>query len=328
MIRAMIFQPDGKLRADQGMMEVAFALQDPNALVWVDFQANPVKEDEEILKNLFKFHPLAIDDALAESHVPRVDDWRDYLYIVLHAVCMKNTAEVELQTLELDIFLGSNFMVTHHDDEIPSVEHLWMTLQRDERHFRHGVDHLLYRLVDDVVASYMPVIDRLDDEIDNMEEEIFNRPAAGTLERIFAVKRAILYLRRIIGPQREALNRLARDNFPVIDDHERVYFRDVYDHLVRLTDITENIRDMVAGSLDTYLSVTNNRMNDIMKTLTVITTIFMPISFIAGFFGMNFFQPSVPLGIWTGWPAFYLTMLIIFLTPLGMLFWMRHRKWM
>ena len=119
-----------------------------------------------------------------------------------------------------------------------------------------------------------------------------------------------------------------RDEYDVIDEHERVYFRDIYDHLVRLYDITENIRDLVAGSIDTYLSVTNNRMNDIMKTLTVITTIFMPISFIAGFFGMNFFQPSAPLNVWTGWPAFILTMLILLLTPLAMLSWMRHKKWL
>ena len=209
MIRTMIFQPDGKLRTDQGVMDVAFAMQDPDAMIWMDFQANPPEEDEAMLLKTFNFHPLAIEDALQQAHVPRVDDWRDYLYIVIHAVQLTNGKDLDLTTLELDVFLGKNYMVTHHDDEIPAVEHLWTTLQGNERHFRHGIDHLLYRLIDDVVASYMPVIDHLDDEIDDMEEEIFNRPSPRTLERIFAAKRAILHLRRIIGPQREALNRLA-----------------------------------------------------------------------------------------------------------------------
>ncbi len=130
--------------------------------------------------------------------------------------------------------------------------------------------------------------------IDQTEDEVFDNPTPQTLERIFSLKRAVLHLRRVIGPQREVLNRLARDDFAVIDPRTRVYFRDVYDHLVRLHDITESIRDLVSGALDTYLSVINNRMNDIMKTLTVITTLFMPISFLAGFFGMNFFVPVPP----------------------------------
>jgi magnesium transporter len=136
-------------------------------------------------------------------------------------------------------------------------------------------------------------------------------------------------LRRIISPQREVLNKLARDDYPVVDAKDRIYFRDVYDHLVRLHDISESMRDLVGGALDTYLSVINNRMNDIMKTLTVITTMFMPISFIAGFFGMNFFQPVSPgLMPWTNTLAFVLMLLVVILTPVSMYWWAHKKGWM
>jgi magnesium transporter len=135
-------------------------------------------------------------------------------------------------------------------------------------------------------------------------------------------------LRRIVAPQREVLNKLARGEYDVIDEERRVFFRDVYDHLVRMHDIIEGLRDLVSSALDTYLSVVNNRMNDVMKALTVITTLFMPLSFLSGFFGMNFFQPVVSLNAWTGSLAFGLTLGAMALLPAGMYLWMRRRAWM
>jgi magnesium transporter len=303
-------------------------LQDLQGVLWVDFEGTPPESDEPLLLQVFGFHPLAIDDALQESHVPKVDDWGEYLYIVLHSVAFDETDGGRLDTLELDVFLGENYMVTHHDQPLAAIERVWDLSQRDERHVRNGPDYLLYRLVDEVVASYMPVVEQIDEAIDLAEDQIFARPTPYTLERIFTLKRATLHLRRIIGPQREVLNKLARDDYQVIDSEARVYFRDVYDHLVRLHDISESVRDLVGGALDTYLSVINNRMNDIMKTLTMITTLFMPISFIASFFGMNFFQPARPLTGWTDMPAFTLTMILMIVTPFIMFLWARRRGWM
>jgi magnesium transporter len=173
----------------------------------------------------------------------------------------------------------------------------------------------------------MHVVESLDERVDEVEAQIFNGVNPRTPERIFALKRAIMYLRRIIDHQREVLNKLARDDYEVIDAQAQVYFRDVYDHLVRLHDIAESVQDLVSGTMDTYLSVINNRMNEIMKTLTLITTLFMPISFVASFFGMNFFQPVTPLDVWTNWRSFVLTLCIMVLTPLGMFIWWRRRGW-
>lgn len=329
MIRSLSFSEQGQRKYDLQTSEWSQVLTDSSNLLWVDFQSTSPAEDEPLMREIFHFHPLAVDDALQESHVPKIDDWGDYLYIVLHAISFDRKSGDHVDTLELDIFLGKNYVVTHHDFRIEAVEKVWNAIARDERHLKSGPDHLLYRLADEVVASYMPTVEELDDEIDSVEDQVFGRPTNETLERIFALKRAALHLRRIIGPQREVLNKLARDDYAVIDSRDRVYFRDVYDHLVRLHDISESLRDLVSGTLDTYLSVINNRMNDIMKTLTLITTLFMPISFIASFFGMNFFQPvSQHLGFWTGPAVFSLTMALMIGTPIGMWVFMRSRGWM
>ena len=328
MIRALFYTPEGELRTDLSVAQMSAALHAQRGLLWVDFENNPVELDEPILRDTFGFHPLAVDDALEESHVPKIDDWGEYLYIVLHAVAFDRQEDDDVNTLEMDVFLGKGYMVTHHDQPIQAIEALWADCQRDERYVKNGVDHLLYKLTDEIVASYMPVVEALDDEIDLVEDQIFNNPNPHVLENIFTLKRAALHLRRIIGPQREVLNKLARDDYPAIDARAKVYFRDVYDHLVRLHDITESLRDLVSGALDTYLSVVNNRMNDIMKTLTIITTLFMPLAFVTGFFGMNFFQPAVPLDIWTDLPAFLLTLALMLLVPFTMFLWMRRRGWM
>jgi magnesium transporter len=330
MIRSLFFSQNGKIILDLSRDRWVSAISDPEGLLWVDFEGNRPEEDEPILRDIFHFHPLAIDDALQESHVPKVDDWQDYLYIVVHSVLFNTNDGPHLETQELDIFLGKNYVVTHHDQKIQAIERVWTSIQRDERHLRSGADHLLYRLVDEVVASYMPVVEALDDAIDQAEEEVFNGPDSKTLARIFSLKRAVVTLRRTISPERETLNKLARDDYPVIDPHDRIYFRDVYDHLVRLVDITEGIRDLVGGVLDTYLSAINNRMNDIMKTLTIITTLFMPISFIAGFFGMNFFGvPELdPYHAWTRPVIFIGSLFLMALVPILMFTWMKSRKWM
>jgi magnesium transporter len=328
MIRSLYFTSQGALRANLQVEEFKTALEDARGLLWVDFEATPAESDEPILREVFGFHPLAIDDALTQSHVPKVDDWGEYIYIVLHSVKYDPAEKDRLDTLELDIFLGKNYLVTHHDDPIPAIQRTWEICERDERHLQHGSDHFLYRLTDEVVASYMPVVEALDDAIDVAEDQVFDQPTNATLEQIFALKRAALHLRRIIGPQREVLNKLARDDYRTIDAAARVYFRDVYDHLVRLHDITESIRDLVSGALDTYLSVINNRMNDIMRTLTIITTLFMPISFVAGFFGMNFFGPVFPLNAWTGRTSFALTLGLTLVLPASMFIWIRRQGWL
>jgi len=328
MLRIMSYSPDGVVRTDLTIDEVKTALVDSNSKLWLDFEDTPPEEDEPVLREVFGFHRLAIEDALKQSHVPKLDDWEDYLYIVLHAVTFDHSGGGSVDTLELDVFLGKNYLVTHHDKQIEALERIWSAIKYDQRFYKNGVDRLLYRLADEVVGSYMPVVEALDKAIDDAEDQVFSNPTSRTLEKIFSLKRDVLHLRRVIGPQREVLNRLARDEYAVVEVRTRVYFRDVYDHLVRMHDITETVRDLVSGALDTYLSVINNRMNDIMKTLTVITTLFMPISFLTGFFGMNFFVAVPPYSAFTTPPVLVAALLMVFLVPLAMFTWIRRRGWM
>ena len=328
MIRSLYCTQDGQLRTDLRPDEFAVALQDAGGLLWVDFFGEPPEVCEPILRQTFGFHPLAVDDALEEAHVPKVDDWAKYLYIVLHAVVFNRQADRQLDTLELDVFLGRNYLVTHQTRQIATADRVWDASQRDERYLQKGAGHLLYRLVDDLVADYMPAIEELDEAIDQIEDQVFDNPNPSLLEHLLLLKRALLRLRRIVAPQREVLNKLARGDYAVIDPGDRVFFRDVYDHLVRLHDIAEGLRDLVSGVMDTYLSVVNNRMNEVMKTLTVITTLFMPLSFLTGFFGMNFFQPVASLPAWTDRLALGVLLAAMVMMPFGMYLWMRRRAWM
>jgi magnesium transporter len=328
MIRSLYYSPTEQLRLDISLEEMAEIIKSNSGLIWVDFEGMAPEHDEPILRQVFGFHPLAIDDALQETHIPKLDDWETYLYIVLNAVKIDANEPGEVELQELDVFLGNHYLVTHHDEPIDAVNQALEAVQKDDRYLKNGADRLLYRLVDEIINCFMPVVEHLDETIDRAEEQIFSGAHPDTLEFIFTLKRTVLQLRRAIGPQREVLNKLARDQYPVVDQRTRVYFRDIYDHLVRMQDLTENIRDLISSVLDTYLSVVNNRMNDIMKTLTVITTLFMPIAFVASFFGMNFFSPVTPLNVWTGLPAFVITLGITILTPVVMFAWIRRRGWM
>ncbi len=328
MLRALYYNGNTDLLAEIHPEGYADAIRDKSGILWVDFDGEDPAPAEDILLHTFEFHPLAVDDALHETHVPKVDDWESYLYIAMHAISF-TSGEEDIEGIELDIFLGENYIVTHHDLPIQALNRVWDSSTKDTRYFKRGADHVLYKLTDELIVDYMQVVESLDEEIEVVEAEVLGKPSAQIVQRIFTLKRATLHLRRVLSPLREVLNKLARDDYDVIDAKDRVYFRDVYDHLVRLHDISESLRDLVGGVLDTYLSVINNRMNEIMKTLTLITTLFMPITFVTGFFGMNFFQPvSTELSRWTSNPAFIVMLIIVIATPAAMFLWMRRRNWM
>lgn len=325
MISLYVVSPDGWQQYQQIPANLAAIMQSAR-LLWLDFEAEPPEVCEPILRQ-FGFHPLAIDDALQENHIPKVDDWGSYLYIALHAL-QYNLAAGQMATEEVDIFLGANYIVTHHDAHIPAIDQIRKQWQRDTRLTQVHPARLTYLLADELINGHMHIFDEMEEIINVLEDRLFAPKFDANLEQIFTLKRSLLMLRRILAPQRETINRLARNQYAVIPESESVYFRDIYDHLVRLYDITESARDLLSSTLDTYLSVVNNRMNEVMKTLTIITTLFMPLSFLTGFFGMNFFEPYYPLPAWTQLPAFMLTLAIMLLTPILMFLWMRRRAWM
>jgi magnesium transporter len=330
MIRTLFFTAGKPIRKELPVSEFPKLIRDRRGLLWVDFVNEAPDVCLPILQG-FGFHPLAISDALEETHIPKLDDWGNYLYIVLNYLNIKeNHKSWDTTVEELDIFLGENYIITHHDSPIPAIEETWASCDRDIRNVQNGADHLLYKIADYLVAGYMPTIEKIDSAIDLIEDQVFDKPSPQTLEKLFALKRVLLAMRRILLPQREVLNKLARDDYRVIDTKDRVFFRDIYDHLVRLHDLNETMRDLVGGAMDTYLSVVNNRMNEIMKTLTTITTLFMPLSFIVAIFGMNFFLPRPEDTVWE-WmqrPFFYSILGLLVLVPIIMYTWMRRRTWL
>ena len=321
---------EGVFRDNLTATDIADAIADLKAISWIDIEnpENDLKGVEELFRNVFHFHPLAIEDALKETHVPRIDDWGKYLYMVFQTVDF-DLPSLEPRLKELDVFLGSNYLVTCHAGNMPAIDRIVNTVQRDAQRMARGADHILYHVLDETVASYMTAIERLDEAIDDAQEEVFNQPSPKTLQRIFQIKRAVLRLHRLLSPQREVLNRLARDAYAQVDEQDRVYFRDVYDHLVRIHDISESVRDLISGALDTYLSAISNRTNEIMKTLTLVTVMFLPMSFLAGFFGMNFFGENLVLAspLPRGW-LFWGSLAAMISTPVAMTVWAKSRRWL
>ena len=324
MIRSIFCPKSGPPRLNLTPAEMVQALADADGLLWVSLEQSTDTEINQILGEVFHFHPLAIEDCLNEGYqTPKVDNFGAYLFIIVHAL-QADFSVNQLDTMELDCFLGHNYLVTSFLNPImPPVQVVWNRLTRDERLIEHGADFLCHAILDQLVDEYLPVLDIVDDEIERLEDDILENPQQDTLEQILDLKHSIAMLRRIIAPQREVMNRLSRDDLPQIAPQNRIYFRDIYDHLVRLHDLSESVRDVITGALDTYLSVTSNRLNEIMKALTIVSTIFLPLSFVTGIYGMNFhYLPEL------NWHYGYFTVWGIFILIVGgMLWYFRRRGW-
>jgi magnesium transporter len=310
--------------------QLASTLKVRRNLIWVDLTGDDTDTYQPLLTNTFGFHPLAVEDALVETHLPKIDDWEEYIYLVLYAFDF-DQANLEVDSHEVDVFLGPNYIVTHHTEPVNAIERLRSIYQRDAHRLQRGADYALFELADTIVADFMPCLDALDESANDLEDEVFNNPNKETLPRIFTLKRAAIRLRRILSPQREVLNRLARDEYRVIDAKERVYFRGVYDHMVRLHDINEGVRDLIGGALDIYLSAASNRLNEVMRVLTLVTVLGLPLTFLTGFFGMNFFGASYEIPApFEGKLLFIFAMSAMIITPLVLFvllrYYVRHRK--
>lgn len=299
-------------------------LQKATGYIWVSLENASPEEIESILAGTFHFHPLAIEDCLSIGYqTPKVDDFDKYLFIIANAIkpdgSMKN-----LDTSELDIFLGTNFIVTCYTDEtLTCVSSVWQRLSKDDRMAVRGVDLICHALLDTLVDEYMPLLDQMDEEVEQLEDRVLANPETATLERLLTLKHMVMSLRRVINPQRELINRLCRDEFPQIGKVSRIYFRDVYDHLVRFQDMSESIRDIVSGAMDIYLNSTSLRLNVVMKALTIVSTIFLPLTFLAGVYGMNFkFFPELEL-TWA-YPALWVVFALI---VVFMLIFFKKRGW-
>jgi magnesium transporter len=284
-MKARILEGD-QLRVTSSLDDVRAAIAQ-HRTIWVDLERT--SDDANALLAALDIHPLTIEDIWANRSQPKLEDYDNYLYVIIHGI--RGTKKTGLDLTELDVVLGSCFVLTYDPDGSITTD-VAVELERSPKLLQKGPAWLAHAMLDHAVDRYLPVVDQIDKEISALEDEVLRR--AGTrrgppvLRRILRFKRTLLELRRMSIHQREILLRLARGEFDEIPPEFVPFFRDVYDHFLRVNDLIESYRDLVTSALEAYLSVQSNRMNEVMKTLTLISTVMLPITFIAGVYGMNF----------------------------------------
>jgi magnesium transporter len=267
---------------------------------WLDLTA-PSRDDLIKLQEIFGFHPIALEDTEKFGQRPKLDNYGDYVFLVFYGG-WRHTSEDHEPLREVHLFVSGQYLVTIHRDPLPPLDD-----ERDHLDGRvlHSEQFLLYRVLDALTDSFFPLLAEMDDEIDNLEAAILASPNERQLQQLFSLKRQLLAMRKVVTPQRDIFARSVDQiaELPGFELDERDYFRDVYDHLIRISDLIDSYRDLLSGATDLYLSTVSNRQNDVMKQLTVIATIFLPLSFITGFFGQNFaFEVNhVIRASWTFW---------------------------
>jgi magnesium transporter len=248
-----------------------------------------------VLSDVFHFHELSIEDAVAEIHHPKIESYGEYLYLILHGIDFR-AREHAFRTQEVDFFLGPRYLVTYHSGSSRSIGRITEICSRNERVLGEGPSALLYRIIDTMVDNYRPETEKLSHRLDALEKEVFQRPKETLVRRILDFKRDIASLRRVVMPQRDVVGRLARREFPQISEPLSYRFRDVHDHLIRLADEAIYFQDRISSLLDAHLSNVSNQLNGVMKVLTIISTIFMPLTVLTGMYGMNVGLPHLPGG--------------------------------
>lgn len=291
--------------------------------VWVDLD-RPTPDEARILTDVFHFHDLAVEDALSESHHPKIESYGDFLYLILHGIDF-NASEHCFRTKDIDFFLGAQFLVTVHPGVSRSIGKVVELCDRNDRVLGEGPGVLLYRIVDTMVDNYRPEVEKLEARLDKLETEVFDRPRSNLARRILAFKKDVASLRQIVMPQRDAIGRLARREFPIIDEQLAYRFRDIHDHLVRLSDESLFFQDRITSILDAHLSAVSNQLNQVMKILTIFTTLAMPLTVLTGVYGMNVKLPHFPGGEGA---QFWWVMGMMFGISGVMLAFFRRRDWL
>jgi len=313
---------DGVTREVESV-DPAWLKPDAPEIFWVDIDS-PGEIERHLLLDVFQFHELAVEDAMAEVHHPKVETYGGLLYLILHAVAAKRKSQ-GFETQDVDFFLGRNYLVTVRHAPSRSIDVEKGVCTKHSNVLGEGSASLLHRLVDGLVDNYRPEVDALERRLDDLEKQVFSAPKKNPLRDILGLKSDIASLRRVALPQRDAIGRLGRREFPQISEKLSYRFRDVYDHLVRVTDEAIFLQDRVTGLVDAYLSTQSNRLNQVMKVLTVIATIFMPLTVLTGMWGMNVPLPALPGG--AGAQFWWVVALMLVITT-AMLWAFRKRDWL
>lgn len=303
----------------------ACAFPKPSPCVtWINVDGVSQVEVLQHFGECFKIHPLVLEDILATDQRPKAEDYAEYLYVVLKMLRLDERTG-ELQAEQVSIVLGENYLISFQEGlEGDVFEPVRVRLKNDKGRLRlTGPDYLLHALLDLIVDNYFLILEKISERMEALEDELIANPSDATVQAIYRMKREMLFLHKAVWPLREVVGRLQRRDSPLILEQNLIYLRDLYDHTVQVVDTLETMRDMLSGMLDIYLTSISNRLNEVMKVLTIIATIFMPLSFIVGLYGMNFkYMPELEWHY--GYPAVLVLMAGILI---GMLRYFRKKRW-
>ncbi len=323
MYESFLYHPALGLKTNLTAEEIAQSLKDEKSLVWIDL-CDIDDSDIDFLTITFNLHPLTIEDFIMPNARPRIENFGDYLYLIMFSLQAPSHNGGKLKASELDCCLGRNFLITYHESSVEPLGGCKDKVKKQSPIVKNGPDMLLYSILDSCIDSYFPVIQEFDGHVDDMSDELFRDPSKETLRRIYNLKNSVMYLRRTIGPQADVINLVIRGDFPFILPANHIYFRNIYDNLLRLNDLVGTSRDIITGAMEAYVSVVSNRLNEVMKTLTVIATIMMPLTLIASIYGMNF-KHMPELESRFGYPFVIVLMGVI---TVFMLAYFKRRKWL
>lgn len=294
------------------------SLKDENiAWYWADFN-NPDEEEIKLLSSYFHFHPLAIEDCLQFLQRPKLEYYQGYSFFVMHALNSQT-----LSACEVDLFIGENFIVSFHFDDLKELNSAWNYFEKGRDFSAIGPIEIGHKIMDKIVDTYFPIMQNIEDHLLTIENNYEKGNKHSLIQQTFDVRSDLLKVRRSIFPMRDLMYRILESKRFMISDHKRAYFHDIYDHLVKLSDMIDSNREMTSDIRDNYISLNSYKMNNIMKTLTVITTIFMPLTFIAGIYGMNF--EHMPELKWHY--GYFIVIGCMFLLGTSMFLWFRKKGW-
>ena len=319
MFRVLEVGPEGPAQVSEGTERVGPPPE--GVLRWIDLQ----KQDNDglaLLGERFLFHPLTLEDCSHFDQRPKMEEYGDYLFLVTHGFRLTPSATDPLETLELHSFLGERYLVTVHSEPIPALEAVWNRLKGEPALVRRGVDFVSYLVTDAIVDSFFPLLDDISTQVEDVEDKVLARSGTVELTDIFRLKRLLVQLRKVLSPQRDVFALLAKRGDGWIDQRTAVYFRDVYDHVLRIHEWVEGTRDLLGNALDAFLWSASQRTNEIMKRLTLLSAIFMPLTFITGFWGQNF--EALPFGSNAMLTATLLSCVIV---PAAMVYFFLRSKW-
>lgn len=299
-----------------------------DSVTWIHFQGHIQAEMLRNIGELFGLHALAMEDVMNSGQRPKIDEYEDQLFVIM---AMPGSREHGVALEQVSIFMGKNFLISFHNGEADPFEPLRRRLQKHSGRIRSlKADYLLYGILDLVIDQGFPILESLGERIETLEDELLDTPTRATLAEIHRLRRELLLLRRMLWPHRDVISYLLRGDLALIGQGTLIYLRDCYDHAVQIMDLLENYRDMATSMLDVYLSSASHRLNEVMRLLTIIATIFIPLTFIAGIYGMNFENPDSPwampeLGWYYGYPLIWGVMLLV---VVGMLIFFRRKDWL